>query len=186
MILQEPELLLKFKIIIIICIGLILTTLISFFAVIGIGKTSEVNSIKTSNLIDVVVEPVYKTQKESKLYNYSGIIVSTTKSGNYTQFQLIDSFSAVTLIQASGTSFQLNTFYDPLNKIQVGKTIRMTVMETTPICSINLIFSNGTKIINDDNFESINDASKYNKTVIGDKRCLANNIMRYGSDWSIN
>ncbi len=144
------------------------------------------NSIKvTGEPVDVTVEAVYKTQGNALNYNYSGIIMSTKRFGNFTAFQLADSFSVLTSADSSGTSFQTNMINDPYEKIRVGKVIRIAVLETSPICSVNLIFKNGTKIINADNVD-LNDATKYNKTITGDKRCLAGNIVRLGLNWNVS
>ena len=149
-------------------------------------NSSDLNSIKVKGeSADVTVEAVYKTQGSAISYNYSGIVMSTKRLGNFTLFQLADSFSVLTPVDPSGTAFQTNTFNDPGEQIRVGKIIKIGVVETSPLCSVNLIFKNGTKIMNADN-SMLNDYTKYNKTITGDQRCLSDNKMRYAISWNVS
>ena len=144
------------------------------------------NPIKaTGEPVDVIVEGIYKTQGNSISYNYSGIIISTKRIGDFTQFNLADSFTVLEPTDPSGTSFQTNIFNDPAGEIKVGKIIKIGVLETSPICSVNLIFKNGTKIINAENLD-LSDDTKYNKTITGDKRCFSGNTMRLGLNWNVS
>ena|SRR3989442_905436 len=169
--------------IIIISVAILAISVSAYFGFLNTSSSS-LNSIKAkAEPVDVTVEEVYKSQGNVISYNYSGIIISTKRIGNFTAFQLADSFSVLTPVDSSGTSLQINTFNDPKEEIKVSKTIRIGVVETSSICSVNLIFENGTKIINADNsFDII----KYNKTITGDKRCISNNITRYGISWQVS
>jgi len=170
---------------VIICIAVFIIS-VSVYFLASNKSPYDLNSVKASGEpIDVIVEAVYKTQGNAINYNYSGTIISTKRMDSFTAFQMADSFTVLTPIDPSGTSFQTNIFNDPDEKIKVGKIISIGVLETRSICSANLIFKNGTKIINADNVD-LNDVTKYNKTITGDKRCLSDNIMRFGLNWSIS
>lgn len=132
-------------------------------------KPNEINQ-------NIIIDAVFGSYGTPKEFTYEGVIMSVKHNGNYTGFTTLDSF----VTTANG-----NIFFDPDNKIHVGKTIRMTYLEAGAVCTATVTFPNGTRIINVINLDFLNNNSSYNKTINSDPRCVGNNIIRQVTDWAI-